>query len=85
MTMSEVFWLMMYVGPFSLIGAAVLYISRRFEGRPSRKLFKNHLKLIGIGVLASMFPFLHIGAIMGFPSVLLASTMIVLIFSKELE
>lgn len=49
------------------------------------KLFINFLKILGIGVIASFIPYMTLGALLGFPSVLLASIAVTFLFRKELS
>ena len=49
------------------------------------KLFKNFLSIWAIGTVCSFVPFMHLGAILGQPAVILASVVVTLIFRKELE
>jgi hypothetical protein len=68
----------------SLLFAAVFFAYRIIMGKPTKKLFVNFLKILGVGLVSSLFPFFLIGLLMGAPAVLLASIVITFMFQKEL-
>lgn len=79
-----VFSLFTYTYFTATIFATVFFTIRLINGDSTKRLFINYLKILGIGLVASMFPFLILGVVFGFPSVLMASIVITFVFRKEL-
>jgi hypothetical protein len=82
--MESVLWLFtgtFYSGVLLTVG---LFVYKIIKNQPSKKLFINFLKILGIGFVASMFPWLLFG-LLGFPSVLVASIAVTFVFQKELS
>ena len=70
---------------FAVIAALIFFGNRIIKGDPIKRLFINYLKILGVCVLASAFPFLTFGLLLGLPSTLLASIVLTFIFRKELS
>lgn len=51
----------------------------------SLKLFKSFVMILFIGSISSLFPFLLTGLVLGFPSVVLGSILVSLVFRKQLS
>ena len=49
------------------------------------KLFKNYLKILGINILSAGVPWLHIGILFGFISIMISSVAITYLFREELS
>lgn len=82
--MMTVIQLFSYVYFVSITLATVFFAVRLIKGESTKRLFINYLKILGIGVFASFFPFMTFGVMFGFPSVLMASIIITYVFRKEL-
>lgn len=83
-TAATVLQLFTYVYFFAGISATVFFAVQLYKGNPTKKLFLNYLKILGLGILASAFPFMHFGLLFGLPSTMLASILVTFVFRKEL-
>ena len=48
------------------------------------KIFKRFLLYLGIGMICSLIPYLHISVIFGFPAVFLNSIILTFLYAKDI-
>jgi len=72
---------------YASIAVTIIFFIERFfkEKGSAKKLLIVYLKILGLCLVSSLFPFFHFGLLFGFPSILLASLLITFVFRKELS